>query len=285
MDKRLIDILACPACHGELRFSGESDDRRLISGKFKCSGCGLVFPVEDEIAMLVPPGVNYDGALWDKMEDIDKQMAEWVQRNFESELKRMQPPLAQEFIKEVSAVEGPMIDIASGPGGSWCVDVMKDGDTNRLLVMSDIGRPVMKAWQRQLRDVGWADRCSLMVFDARRMPFRDASIAAVTSVVGGVNDVDMAYKEAGRVLRPCGQLLEVVKFFKEGGPTQQARKEYGEAVTTWSEYAALLTGLSLRIERSELYYSGRGKSDPADEVPLDDNETWECRMVYAAKNA
>jgi len=286
MDKRLMEVVVCPACHGELRYSSESDSRRLISGEFGCAGCGLVFPVVDEIPVLVVPGTDMDGAFRKEDEDIEKQMAEWVRRNFDAVRRRELSLVEQDFVNAVRTVEGPVVDIASGPGGSYCVPMMEHGGSDGLFVMSDLGEPVMHAWREHLREVGWADRCSLMVFDARRMPFRSESIPVVTSAVG-LENIPMnrpAYEEIARVLRPGGRLLQVIKLYEEGGASQRAMRELGDAATgTWCGYEGLLRDLGLTIERWEPVWAGCGKSDPTDLLPQDD-EAWEIRMVYAVRS-
>lgn len=43
-DPGLVDMLACPACHGDLRLDG---------GRLVCGGCGRSFPVADGIPVLI----------------------------------------------------------------------------------------------------------------------------------------------------------------------------------------------------------------------------------------
>ncbi len=50
LDPALLDILACPACRSPLRvddaeFGGE--------GALVCTGCGLAYPVRDDIPVLL----------------------------------------------------------------------------------------------------------------------------------------------------------------------------------------------------------------------------------------
>jgi uncharacterized protein YbaR (Trm112 family) len=46
LDKKLMEIIVCPACHGELN--------EVNSGKgLKCKKCGLLYPVEDDIPVLL----------------------------------------------------------------------------------------------------------------------------------------------------------------------------------------------------------------------------------------
>ena len=44
LDPALLEILACPACHAALR---PGDDT------LTCTGCGLVYPVRDDIPVLL----------------------------------------------------------------------------------------------------------------------------------------------------------------------------------------------------------------------------------------
>lgn len=48
-DPGLADMLACPACHEDLRLDGE----RLV-----CGGCGRRFPVIDGIPVLIEEGAD-----------------------------------------------------------------------------------------------------------------------------------------------------------------------------------------------------------------------------------
>jgi uncharacterized protein YbaR (Trm112 family) len=46
LDQALLDILACPSCHGSLRV----DD---AASELVCTGCGLAYPVRDDIPVLL----------------------------------------------------------------------------------------------------------------------------------------------------------------------------------------------------------------------------------------
>ncbi|MCK4462977.1 MAG: Trm112 family protein [Candidatus Omnitrophica bacterium] len=48
IDKELLDILACPACKGDVKLNGE---------KIVCTKCGLRYPIKDGIpVMLIDEG-------------------------------------------------------------------------------------------------------------------------------------------------------------------------------------------------------------------------------------
>ncbi len=46
LDKRLLHILVCPGCRGELQY--DEDNSKLI-----CSSCRLAYPVRDDIPVML----------------------------------------------------------------------------------------------------------------------------------------------------------------------------------------------------------------------------------------
>ncbi|MDT0202103.1 Trm112 family protein [Nocardioides sp. AE5] len=44
LDEKLLEIIVCPQCHGELA---------LVSAELVCQGCGLAYPVRDNIPVLL----------------------------------------------------------------------------------------------------------------------------------------------------------------------------------------------------------------------------------------
>lgn len=44
VDKKLLEILACPACKGDVKLEGE---------KIVCVKCGLKFPIKDGIPVML----------------------------------------------------------------------------------------------------------------------------------------------------------------------------------------------------------------------------------------
>ena len=44
LDQKLLDIIVCPDCHGDLSAQGE---------ELVCGSCGLAYPVRDDIPVLL----------------------------------------------------------------------------------------------------------------------------------------------------------------------------------------------------------------------------------------
>jgi len=62
IDKELLDILACPSCHKPVDLV-EGDSRGDVQARLVCRGCGLRYPVKDDIpVMLIDEAESPDGA-------------------------------------------------------------------------------------------------------------------------------------------------------------------------------------------------------------------------------
>lgn len=56
MKKEMLDILACPVCHGELKLSvAKEEGNEIVSGSLRCSRCQVDYPIKDTIPNLLPP--------------------------------------------------------------------------------------------------------------------------------------------------------------------------------------------------------------------------------------
>lgn len=56
MKHSLMDILACPVCHGSLELTvTEEKDGEIVTGNLHCSVCPADYPIEDTIPNLLPP--------------------------------------------------------------------------------------------------------------------------------------------------------------------------------------------------------------------------------------
>lgn len=59
LKRKLMDILACPLCKGELILKvTEEDEFEIRSGTLYCSQCDEYYPIEDGIPNLLPPDIR-----------------------------------------------------------------------------------------------------------------------------------------------------------------------------------------------------------------------------------
>ena len=59
MHRKLMDILVCPTCKGELvlNVSEELDDE-IIGGSLTCEACNQTYPIEDSIPNMLPSSLR-----------------------------------------------------------------------------------------------------------------------------------------------------------------------------------------------------------------------------------
>ena len=50
IDRQLLDIIVCPACHGQLSGATAPDGQQE---ELVCQGCGNAYPVRDDIPVLL----------------------------------------------------------------------------------------------------------------------------------------------------------------------------------------------------------------------------------------
>ncbi|OGO43186.1 MAG: hypothetical protein A2Z05_03350 [Chloroflexi bacterium RBG_16_60_22] len=56
MKRSLVEILACPVCHGGLELKVEVEEGgEVITGSLHCPKCPADYPIEESIPNLLPP--------------------------------------------------------------------------------------------------------------------------------------------------------------------------------------------------------------------------------------
>ena len=59
MRRKLMDILVCPTCKGQLLLDVEEEyGGEIIEGSLSCESCGVVYPIEDTIPNMLPPSLR-----------------------------------------------------------------------------------------------------------------------------------------------------------------------------------------------------------------------------------
>lgn len=134
------------------------------------------------------------------------------------------------LVQRLSAFQGPIVDLASGRG--MLVEVLASRLDNPI-VMTDFSPTVLRRDRRLLEFLGLEGRVSLLAFDARRTPFREASIVALTSNLGlgNVEQPGNLLVELRRVV--SGEFLAITHFYPEDDDAHRELKRerdlfYGE---------------------------------------------------------
>jgi len=90
MDDYLIELLECPACHGELAWVvTERFGSRIETAEARCQDCAVTYPVREGIGLFLTQELPRDD-LW---EQVDSQLAQYLRGHPEVERQLMDVPL------------------------------------------------------------------------------------------------------------------------------------------------------------------------------------------------
>ena len=55
MDARLLEILVCPLCKGDLQLTVEhEEDGEIVTGQLLCAACNETYPITERIPNMLP---------------------------------------------------------------------------------------------------------------------------------------------------------------------------------------------------------------------------------------
>lgn len=221
MNLELRKKLFCPMCQSDLEWKIEERTKhQLVKGRACCVKCGAVYPVENSMAVFLPPKLQ-DMRIWKRGERVAKAQIE------ESSLSRQmvsveQDMSSEEILKKISQVEdidaevstvlyekymekvgmkntfailneltrqcveqieeeGIVLDFASGK----CILAEEIVNAGKFqLIISDINPIILGKSKNSLQKKGCLEQVSFIVCDIRRSPFRNKSIHTITTLLG-----------------------------------------------------------------------------------------------------
>ena len=116
MKHTTLDLLACPTCHGYLKFDGD-DGSTLLSGTLTCSACEKHFPIVDGIPHFIQPeqltGFNRN---FSRMYDLFA----WAYRAFSkiafAYIRMSEEMGRREITDRLEPHGGKVLEVSIGPG-------------------------------------------------------------------------------------------------------------------------------------------------------------------------
>ena len=120
MWEKLVTVLACPDCHGDLhcRINEIGVDGDIFSGSLRCDSCENEFPIVRGIPRFVPEN-NYAhsfGFQWNRFraEQIDAEnQTRFSENRFRSETDWMPESLSGQWVLDVGCGAGRFLEVAS----------------------------------------------------------------------------------------------------------------------------------------------------------------------------
>ncbi len=59
MKRKLMDVLVCPVCKGDLELTVTREEKNeIIEGSLRCTRCNETYPIEDAIPNMLPPAMR-----------------------------------------------------------------------------------------------------------------------------------------------------------------------------------------------------------------------------------
>jgi uncharacterized protein YbaR (Trm112 family) len=224
MHAYLMEMLACPVCHGVLAWHIADRTRdRIEAGEARCTACDAAYPIRDGIGIFLAPEKQSED-MWEG----ESRQARYMREHPEIERQLLEAPLdalnpADQFFRSrVLEARGAFAEAKAAaeraqeglytPASRACqrrhfeqvIERLSTGEgpivdlasgrcylveellrgLGRPVVATDLSLPVLMRDRRYLEFWGLYDRASLLAFDARHTPFRDGAVSTLTTFVG-----------------------------------------------------------------------------------------------------
>jgi len=133
-----------------------------------------------------------------------------IERNWRNGVANASQPPWASFCDAMASGDGPILEIAAGPGGGNMPGILHR-NADAMLLVNDSSPGVLSLWRQFLAERGLGANTCLAAFDATEMPVRNDVVAAISNVAGFGNidregGTEMAVQEACRALRPGGRV-------------------------------------------------------------------------------
>ena len=283
MYRELLAVLCCPFCHGDLQLHGGDGERKVDIGVLSCAGCRRDFVIE--VGMPVLGDREFMASICDRWtegmltQDLYRRNLRNPREWYDSSEK------VARFVDAAAAVEGFIVDIASGPGASFSGALVPRLSPRSHFVLTDAAVHMLHglrdAWSGEPREA----RLDFVACDGNHLPFRGSSLDALTSTSGFdcVNDDPArrripggasAYREGHRVLKPGGLVFNESRIYDDDSKTAAHLKSLGCANASRESLGNLWEEIGFEIVSETYLHSHRGKSSPGDGLPIDDSDEW-----------
>ena len=195
--------LVTPGDHRELFYEPASGGYSL-----RTADGDACFPIEDEIPLFCPvPAVDeaFEKRVIQDLRGTELTVDSLIEQQW-TNTEHPTPTDDVAGLREAMLLGGPILDVASGPGGGLAAFALRL-DTNAEVVMNDISLWPLRRWQKLARRKGCWPNLRFAQFDARTMPLASNTVPVVVSRCGISETADgyAVISEIFRVLRPGGR--------------------------------------------------------------------------------
>lgn len=195
MWENLLELVACPTCHGKLRLNSPLEEGQIKTGNLQCEGCGTQFPVIGG----VPRFVGSDGYVrsfsieWTRFRTTQLDSARgWnlSENRFEQSLNFPIEELRGKLVLDAGCGMGRFGEIVAKHGGKV------------------IGVDLSYAVDSAVKNLSRWKNAHVLQADLRELPFREGIFDFIYSlgVLHHTPDPRRAFESLIRFLRPGGKI-------------------------------------------------------------------------------
>ncbi len=152
-------------------------------------------------------------------------------------------------------------------------------------MMSDVAVEMLQGLKRAWAEEEHGAVVGFAAFDGHRMPLRNGSVAAFTSQGGFQCCQDDptrsrpgrcggAYREAYRVLSPGGSVFGTCRLYDADSKTAPYLTSLGCEDDSWESLDDLWRTIGFHVISKRELGRHKGKSEPGDGLPIDENDGW-----------
>lgn len=280
MDGRLLDIMRCPLCGGDLNLRNALFSSGLIhEGSLNCTLCHTQFPIKDGVPCLLGP----EGMPKGTIHFDEEQARQRAEEGYALRNDRYRTTLGKAALNTL----GPVLDLASGVGLGACYYLAAN---HHQVIASDASWPLMRGHAQFAEEQGFSPFLSCIATNVARLPFKNDSLGAVT--VYSIHDIrgegdaqSKAVDEAYRCLRSGGSFITVSSGVDEGTRSEELLIETlpldfgGTGFITLSAARATLESFGFRDIYFEILDESWKKASPGDILPLEGERVFTYLLI------
>jgi ubiquinone/menaquinone biosynthesis C-methylase UbiE/uncharacterized protein YbaR (Trm112 family) len=207
MKRTTLDLMACPACHGQMiSYIEDPNAERYLTGNLYCKSCSINYSIVDGIPHFIKPEeLNGFNRRFSRLYDTFS----WVYRAFSkiafAYIGMNEETGRREITDRLDPHGGKVLEVSVGPGVNLPY-LIKRPDVGEIFGL-DISLGQLMRCQNFIRKRGW--NVDLFLGNGEKLPFRDDSFEGVFHV-GGINffnNKKAAIDEMIRVSKPGALIL------------------------------------------------------------------------------
>lgn len=198
MKRKILEILACPKCHGELDLT-TGDQGEVADGRLDCAGCGAAYPIINGIPRFVEMD-NYAssfGYQWNlfRKEQIDSHNGTTLSADrFWTETGWSREELAGKWVLDAGCGAGRFLDVASRTEGEI------------------VGIDISSAIDAAKENLRGRDNIHFIQASIYTLPFREATFdyCYCLGVIQHTPDTAESLRAISRTVKPGGKIAVTI---------------------------------------------------------------------------